>query len=140
MSSQASISQEDIHEFAIEFDPQPYHLDVQAGDDSIFGGLCASGWHVTAVMMRLLSDSFRATGIELLSSKSVSKLTWRRPVFAADSLVSTLTIAEKSTSDDDRYGLVTCDIAVANQSGDAVIQLSTTVMVGHDPQGARNNG
>ena len=91
-------------------------------------------------MMRLLSDSFRATGIELLGSKSVSKLTWRRPVFASDSLVSTLTIAEKSTSDDDRYGLVTCDIAVANQSGDAVIQLSTTVMVGHDPQGARNNG
>ena len=74
MSSQATISQQDIHEFAIEFDPQPYHLDVQAGDDSIFGGLCASGWHVTAVMMRLLSDSFRATGIELLGSKSVSKL------------------------------------------------------------------
>ena len=30
--------------FAQEFDPQPFHLDEEAGEASIFGGLCASGW------------------------------------------------------------------------------------------------
>lgn len=46
----------DIRSFAKKFDPQPYHLDREAGEASLFGGLCASGWHVTAVMMKLVSD------------------------------------------------------------------------------------
>lgn len=37
---------ENIKTFAGEFDPQPFHLDEEAGRNSIFGGLAASGWHV----------------------------------------------------------------------------------------------
>jgi acyl dehydratase len=67
-----TISRRDILDFAAEFDPQPYHLDPDAADDSIFGGLCASGWHVTAVMMRLLTDTFALNNINLLGSDGVS--------------------------------------------------------------------
>jgi len=43
--------------FAAEFDPQPFHLDEAAARRrSIFGGLTASGWHTTAVTMRLLIE------------------------------------------------------------------------------------
>jgi acyl dehydratase len=42
--------------FAAEFDPQPFHLDEVAARRSIFGGLTASGWHTTAVTMRLLIE------------------------------------------------------------------------------------
>src|ERR1041385_5423433 len=45
-----------IKEFAIEFDPQPFHLDEAAAKASVFGGLAASGWHTAAVAMRLLVD------------------------------------------------------------------------------------
>ena len=43
-----------IKQFAAEFDPQPFHLDEAAADNSVFQGLAASGWHTAAVTMRLI--------------------------------------------------------------------------------------
>ena len=59
VTGQLGITEEEILTFAREFDPQPYHLDRAAADASIFGGLCASGWQATALMMRLLTDALR---------------------------------------------------------------------------------
>jgi acyl dehydratase len=42
---------EAIKKFATQFDPQPFHLDEEAGRKSLFGGLAASGWHVGSVCM-----------------------------------------------------------------------------------------
>ena len=46
-----------IKRFAAEFDPQPFHLDEAAAEKSLFKGLAASGWHTTALTMRMLVDS-----------------------------------------------------------------------------------
>lgn len=43
----------EIIHFASKFDPQPFHLDAEAAKNSVLGGLCASGWHTTAVFMKL---------------------------------------------------------------------------------------
>jgi hypothetical protein len=51
------ISAEEIKEFAGRFDPQPFHLDEEAGRQSLFGGLCASGWHTCSLAMRLMVDN-----------------------------------------------------------------------------------
>jgi len=48
-----------IKEFAAEFDPQPFHLDEAAAEESAFKGLAASGWHTAAVAMRLLVAGIR---------------------------------------------------------------------------------
>jgi D-arabinose 1-dehydrogenase-like Zn-dependent alcohol dehydrogenase len=48
-SGRLRIDKERIFAFAAEFDPQPFHLDEAAAHHSIFGGLCASGWHTLAV-------------------------------------------------------------------------------------------
>jgi acyl dehydratase len=53
-SRRPRIEGEPAFAFAAEFDPQPFHLDEAAARRSIFGGLTASGWHTTAVTMRLL--------------------------------------------------------------------------------------
>ena len=50
------ISREEIIEFASKFDPQPIHLDEAMAKQSIVGGLCASGFHTCAILMRLLCD------------------------------------------------------------------------------------
>src|ERR1700758_4870204 len=47
---------EEIKAFAHKFDPQRFHVDEAAAAASHFGGLCASGWHTTAVYMRLFVD------------------------------------------------------------------------------------
>ena len=39
-------------EFARRYDPQPFHLDEEAGRRSVLGGLCASGWFTVGLWMR----------------------------------------------------------------------------------------
>jgi acyl dehydratase len=51
------VSKAEIVEFAREFDPQPHHLDEEAGGRSMLGGLAASGWHVSALTMRLFAEA-----------------------------------------------------------------------------------
>src|SRR6187551_2839349 len=80
-----SVTAEEIIEFASEFDPQPMHLDEEAGKASILGGLSASGWHTCAIFMRMICDAY------LLDSTSqgapgVDHVKWRRPVLAGDTL------------------------------------------------------
>ena len=90
---------EAIMEFAAKFDPQPFHTDPEAARQSVFGGLCASGWHTTAVWMKLhIADEARWTAervakglpaIEFGPSPGIRNLRWLRPVFAG----STITFA-----------------------------------------------
>ena len=47
---------DEIKTFATNFDPQPFHLDESAAENSHFGALCASGWHTAVVWMRLMVD------------------------------------------------------------------------------------
>jgi acyl dehydratase len=51
-SGRLVVSAEQIRAFAAEFDPQPFHLDEQAAQDTVFRGLSASGWHTAALTMR----------------------------------------------------------------------------------------
>ncbi len=73
-----------IKSFAAEFDPQPFHLDEPLSRRTIFGGLAASGWHMAAVMMRLLVDGGLpiATGIIGLGGE----IEWTKPVRPGDTL------------------------------------------------------
>jgi acyl dehydratase len=51
------VTQEEIVAFATLWDPQPYHLDPEAAEHSVFGQLVGSGTHMHALMMRLGFDS-----------------------------------------------------------------------------------
>lgn len=85
-----------IKEFARKFDPQPFHLDEQAGRRSLFGGLAASGWHVSAVCMRLLVADGQREAAEAMArgeippvggpSPGFKDLRWIKPVLAGDTV------------------------------------------------------
>jgi acyl dehydratase len=119
-----------IRVFAENFDPQPYHLDPEAGKNSLFGGLCASGWHVTAIMMKLVSDQLAEEQIPLVGSGKVSWLEWYRPVFGGDSISAHVAIKDKSRpATETDHGLIECDIAIHNQEEIKVAALSTFLMI-----------
>lgn len=119
-----------IRMFAEKFDPQPYHLDREAGEASLFGGLCASGWHVTAVMMKLVSDELEKQCIPLLGSTEVNWLDWHRPVFDRDSIYAKVTVTDKIKPDKlSDHGLIRCDISVNNQRNIKVMSLSANLMI-----------
>lgn len=118
----------EIVEFASEFDPQPMHLDEEAGRASILGGLAASGWHTCSMFMRLLCDSL------LLHSTSqgapgLDYVRWKKPVHAGDMLQARCTILSKRMSSKrPNLGLVTMRSEMTNQRGEQVFELQNTGM------------
>ena len=51
---QHTFTAEAIKAFARSYDPQPFHLDEAAAERSVYGRLCASGWHTAALWMKLM--------------------------------------------------------------------------------------
>lgn len=88
-----TISEEEILRFAREFDPQPFHIDAEAAQNSIFGGLIASGWHTCSITMRLMVDGLLANSSSL-GSPGIEQIRWTRPVRPGDTLRAVLTVLE----------------------------------------------
>ena len=49
-----TVSEAEILEFAFKYDPQSFHMDVEAAKEGPFGGLIASGIQTMAIGLRLL--------------------------------------------------------------------------------------
>ncbi len=119
---------EDIVAFAGAFDPQRFHLDEAAAKASLFGGLCASGWHTGAVWMRLMVAHRRSVQTlmgdsmpRLGSSPGFRNLKWLKPVFAGDTITYTTTVADKRASASrPGWGLAFHRNAGVNQHGETV--------------------
>jgi acyl dehydratase len=129
----------DIKNFASRYDPQPFHVDEDAAARSHFGRLCASGWHVGAVCMRLIAlstqreqQSFRARGEDVPAvgpSPGVRDLRWLRPVFAGDTVSYALEITELREAKRPGFGLVISSTTGTNQAGELVYSASGAVFV-----------
>ena len=117
-----------IKEFAAEFDPQPFHLDEDAAQASVFKGLAASGWHTAAVAMRLLVESGMrfANGILGLGGE----IAWPEPTRPGDILQVESEIAEITPSRSKPHqGIVTIQSTMLNQNGEAVYILRAKLLV-----------
>ncbi len=129
-----TLTRDDILEFAAEFDPQPYHLDKEAAENSIFGGLCASGWQVSALMMRLLTDTLHEREIAILGVASVQQVRWKLPVFVDDSLDAQVTITDSNeASGQPGVGTVDVNVEVTNQNQAPVISVQNRLLIAHAP-------
>jgi acyl dehydratase len=74
-----------IKSFAAEFDPQPFHLDEEQAQSSLFRGLAASGWHTAAMTMRLLVESELKPAGGILGM-GFDEFRWPKPVRPDDEL------------------------------------------------------
>jgi acyl dehydratase len=119
--------------FAKEFDPQPFHTDPSAGGP--FGGLIASGWHTTGLMMRLLVERF-ISAETALGAAGVDEIRWPCPVRPGDTLHVRATVLEsrRSRSKPDR-GIIRSVAEVTNQHGEAVMRMTAINLVLARPLG-----
>jgi acyl dehydratase len=129
-----------IRKFATQFDPQRFHLDEEAGRNSLFGGLAASGWHVGSVCMKLLvADGQRHAAEAAARGEQVAvwgpspgfrELRWIRPVLAGDTIsfaseIETLRTSEKRPE----WGIAQARNSGVNQRGEPAFSLLATAFV-----------
>ena len=136
---------DDIKSFAHRFDPQRFHVDEDAAARSHFGALCASGWHTTAVWMRLMADNRRreletahARGVpvpEAVPGLGVRDLKWLKPVYAGDTVDYRIEVMETRASNSrPGSGIVSCLATGTNQNGDRVISFVSAELVQRRPE------
>jgi acyl dehydratase len=129
-----------IKKFAIQFDPQRFHLDEEEGRNSLFGGLAASGWHVGSVCMKLLvADGQRQAREAAARGQTVATwgpspgfrdLRWIKPVLANDTIhfasaIETRRLSEKRPE----WGILEVRNTGTNQRGELVFSMLATAFV-----------
>jgi len=121
-----------IKAFAEEFDPQAFHLDESAGQESVFRGLAASGWHTAAVAMRLL-----VTGGLPIANGIIGvggEIAWPRPTRPGDTLRVESEIVEITPSrSKPNQGIVTVRSTTLNQNGESVYVFTSRILVFRRP-------
>ena len=114
---------EEIIAFATQFDPQPFHVDAQAAKSSVFGGLCASGWHTCAMAMRLMVTNFLSMSSSQ-GSPGLENIRWLKPVFPGDTLrLESKTLERRLMSKRPNLGLVRSEWRMFNQRGEQVLHM-----------------
>lgn len=137
-----TFSAEEIIAFARAYDPQPFHTDPEAARDSVFGRLCASGWHTCSMWMRYNLEGIErdAHGAwegpgeepEFGPSPGFSNLKWLKPVFEGDTITFTRTAtAHRALASRPGWHLVTLMAEAHNQNGDTVMSMSNGVLLKH---------
>lgn len=131
---------EAIRTFALQFDPQPFHIDEEAGRRSLFGGLAASGWHVGSVCMKLLvaerqrliaESTERGVDVAVWGpSPGFRELRWIKPVLAGDT-VSYSSVVEtiRPSGSRPQWGIVQSRNTGTSQRGEAVFSFLGSAFV-----------
>lgn len=122
------VTRAEIIAFAAEYDPQPFHLDERAPASLMVGGLIASGWHVTSLLMRMLCDAFMLDASSM-GSPGVETLKWQKPVRPGDTLAGTSAVLDTRVSKSrPEMGIVRFRHELANQSGETVMWMENPIL------------
>jgi acyl dehydratase len=131
-SETTTVSKDDILRFAAEFDPQPFHVDEVAAENTILNGLAASGWHTAAIAMRLALTT-RPFGPHPLFGAGVDELRWMKPVRPGDTLHLEGEVVELIPSRTKPQGVARIRWTAYNQKGEAVYTFNPIAIVPSRP-------
>lgn len=110
-----------IKAFAEQFDPQPFHLDERAAQETMAGGLIASGWHTVVMLHRMNYEGF----LKRMASQGglgVEEIRWTKPVRPGDRLSARCTVAAARPSKSrPELGIVDFAFEALNQKGEVVM-------------------
>ncbi len=131
---------EAIKAFARKYDPQPFHVDEAAARHSVFGRLCASGWHTAAAWMKVNlkaredADAGRWTGPGPAPvfgpSPGFRNLRWLKPVYAGETVTYTRTgLAQRALASRPGWHLLSIEAGGRDSQGDDVIRFESSVLV-----------
>ncbi len=131
---------DEIKAFAAKYDPQRFHMDETEAEHSIFGKLCASGWHTAATWMKYnlqaCEDAFEngwengEPRPEFGPSPGFQNLKWLKPVYAGETVTFTRrAISHRALATRPGWRLLTIICEAFDSTGDKVIEFESTVLV-----------
>ena len=119
------VTEEEIIEFAEKYDPQFFHLDHEAAKQSLFGGLCASGWHTCSMTMAMMVANMDKNG-RSLGSPGIDNLRWLRPVYPGDVLSVQMEVMDTRPSKSrPNIGIVVSKVSVSNHKEEVVMEFTS---------------
>lgn len=125
------ITEEEVIAFATDWDPLDLHINKEAAEQTVFGGLIASGLHTMSIYQRLAAIAvFRRWAT--IAGKRISMVNFLQPVRPGDTLTGTLRITRLEFDDRGR-ALVTTATSLRNQHGKEVLGVVVDVVVAAHP-------
>ena len=126
VSRGATLTESQILDFALAYDPQPFHLDKEAAERSPYAGLIASGFQTLAIGFRMFYQE-KVINACSMGSPGMDELRWLRPVRPGDTLRTVAQVLEKRASESkpDR-GILRMGYEVMNQADEVVMTFVTT--------------
>ena len=124
------VTREEIVAFAAEFDPQPMHLDEAAASATLLGGLAASGWHVSSLVMRMMADGFIVDSSSM-GGPGVDEMRWLKPLRPGTQIRLRATVMESRASKSrPEMGLTKFRYELLDEAGEVVATMVATAMFG----------
>ncbi|HZW68195.1 MAG TPA: MaoC/PaaZ C-terminal domain-containing protein [Pseudogracilibacillus sp.] len=126
-TNKVMMEEEEIIQFAKQYDPQYFHVNKSAAEASPYRSLIASGFHTISVVwaewikMDILSE-------DCLGGIS-AQMEWTKPVMPEDELYGKMTVLEKKESNRGERGLITFELKVFNQKEACVSKCEMKVFV-----------
>jgi acyl dehydratase len=128
VSTSYPVTADAIMDFGRKFDPQLFHLDPKAAEQTSLGGLAASGWHTAAVSMRLFVDTMNVAGG--IIGMGVDELKWPNAVRPGDELRVEIEILEAQRSKSrPGYGIIRIRNVTKNQRDQIVQSFMASAML-----------
>ena len=132
------VTREEIIKFSREYDPFPFHIDDQAAQETVFGGLISSGWLTALVWLRLMHRTFLCHETTL-GSPGHEEMIWPTPVRPGDRLNGRVEIKESRVSrSKPDLGFVRYTATLNNQDGKEVFVTTSTFIVKPRPASGRD--
>jgi acyl dehydratase len=107
------------------------HLDPGLAERGPLGGLSASGWHTTALVMKLTIAAEPLGGGPVLGL-GVDELRWPNPVRPGDTITAELEVVSITPSrSKPTHGVVRIRTTAKNQKGEVVLTMFPNLWVPH---------
>ena len=134
------VTAEEIKDFGQRYDPQPFHIDEAAGENSFFKGLAASGWLTAAIVMRLRVQSMPVSGGMI--GAGVEEIRWVQAVRPGDTLRTEAEIQSvRRSSSRPEFGVVRSRTLTFNQRNEIVMRSTVNFLAPlRDPAAAAVTG
>lgn len=131
---------DEIKAFAAKYDPQRFHMDEEEAKHSVFGGLCASGWHTAATWMKYNLKRREDAGEQPWNgpgeapqfgpSPGFQNLKWLKPVYAGETVTFTRrALAHRALASRPGWRLLTIACEAFDSTGDKVLEFESAVLV-----------